>query len=415
MEGRRPQTAPLIHDPIEDFFMKDPQRLELSGHIPALDGLRGIAVLLVMWLHMTILRGEHTWDWLLREGARSWGWTGVDLFFVLSGFLITGILYEARGQRGYFRNFYARRVLRIFPLYYGFLLLLFGGGMAWLSSLTGRPATHEGQAWYWLYLSNFAMALHGDWPFQPLGSTWSLAIEEQFYLLWPLLVLFLSRTALMRTCVGIFFLALGCRLAVAAGQRLWMEAYILTPCRADSLAAGAFIALWARGPVPLARMTRLARWILWLAAASLSLILVLRGHLARDSRIVYTVGFSLITAFYGALLILAMTAAQGSRLRRALEGRTLRLFGHYSYALYLFSGPVTLLLEHYLPERRLPRLWGSALPGQLLFYGLGTVGSLGIAWVCWHAYEKHFLKLKRFFVYRKPASQLSSQAREEAA
>src|SRR5258706_11472560 len=167
--------------------------------LPGLDGLRGLAILMVMMVHF----GGTTEHGI--TGAALWfsrltgaGWCGVDLFFVLSGFLITGILYDAKGAPGGLRNFYARRVLRIFPLYYGTLVVLF----VILPLLAPGPnpgleKVAQQQGWLWLYLSNFAAVFIGDHTFAgglvQAGDFWALAIEEQFYLVWPLVVLTLRR------------------------------------------------------------------------------------------------------------------------------------------------------------------------------------------------------------------------------
>ncbi len=159
-----------------------------AGVIPALDGLRGIAIILVMLHHFTNYRPTSGIDGLIGSVVFFW-WTGVDLFFVLSGFLITGILLDTRGSERYFTTFYARRILRIFPLYYLVLFLAF-------VVLPKFPAVHPvlaGQAdlppqWpYWLYLTNFSIADRG-WGHGWVDVGWSLAIEEQFYLVWPLVI-----------------------------------------------------------------------------------------------------------------------------------------------------------------------------------------------------------------------------------
>ena len=176
------------------------------GHILALDGLRGIAILLVVACHfVSNLRiTADGWASPLVAFAHA-GWAGVDLFFVLSGFLITGILVDARGSSSYFKAFYARRVLRILPAYYGFLFVIF----------VVLPALHVGagdnamlarqhQGWYWLHLTNVMMALdelpgHGPYP-----STlfWSLAVEEQFYFIWPAIVALCSTNTLRKVCIA---------------------------------------------------------------------------------------------------------------------------------------------------------------------------------------------------------------------
>ncbi|HEV2844590.1 MAG TPA: acyltransferase, partial [Thermoanaerobaculia bacterium] len=220
-----------------------------AERLPALDGLRGLAILLVLLLHFTVYGGPPATegiDKLFYRAAQA-GWIGVDLFFVLSGFLITGILYDAKGGENYFRSFYARRVLRIFPLYYGalavFLLLV--------------PALRPGSFWHWTYLSNVQIAREG-WPDSgALGHFWSLAVEEQFYLFWPVAVLLLARRSLMAACwvclAGSLLLRVGLHLADQE-----TAAFVLTPARLDSLAAGALLALAARGPEGLAPVARRA-------------------------------------------------------------------------------------------------------------------------------------------------------------
>src|SRR5438105_2987757 len=160
-----------------------------KGHVPALDGVRGLAILAVLGGHLLISNDVAASFWVQKLlDIRDLLWIGVTLFFALSGFLITGILYDTLGSEGYFRTFYGRRALRIFPLYYGvlFALLLLTHplhlnwhGQAWrlLTYTTNLPFTHE-------WTSNPAA-------FVNLRHFWSLAVEEQFYLVWPLLIFLL--------------------------------------------------------------------------------------------------------------------------------------------------------------------------------------------------------------------------------
>lgn len=179
---------------IGEYAPSATQREPLAAtHFAALDGLRGCAVLAVVLLHATSsLQHPATIAGGAIKKLFSCGWIGVDLFFVLSGFLITGILVDAKGRPRYFRTFYWRRSLRILPLYYGLLVVLFViapavAGPAWRAG--ALPSS--GQAWYWLHLQNFVSLRNETAGY--LGNLWSLAIEEQFYLVWAPLILITDR------------------------------------------------------------------------------------------------------------------------------------------------------------------------------------------------------------------------------
>src|SRR3954453_14091705 len=203
------------------------------GHIPALDAIRGLAIVVV-----TLYRIGGGGDGPASAIGHSWlmalGQRGVDLFFVLSGFLITGILFDAKGKEHYFRNFYVRRALRIFPLYYAALvaaiviLPLFGSSYA----VAFRPAV-AAQAWLWLYGANLLQAIEGAWCLGPLNHFWSLAIEEHFYLLWPAVIYFASRRTAMGISGGLFLLSIVTRAVWLASGGNDVAAEVLTPLRMD--------------------------------------------------------------------------------------------------------------------------------------------------------------------------------------
>ncbi|NNM89221.1 MAG: acyltransferase, partial [Phycisphaerae bacterium] len=229
-------------------------------HLPALDGLRGAAIFLVLLCHYRDEFGAFGRIGHALAHVFGWGWVGVDLFFVLSGFLITGILYDCKGQESYFKNFYARRFLRIFPLYYGFLALFllglivyrFGFPQDFSGSAVGR-ALWRYQPWLWTYTFNFRCALHGNTGLV-VSQFWTLSIEEQFYLFWPLTVFLLPRGKLIYACVGIGVGSLVLRLIAAGAGASAMAIYTATPFQLDALATGSLLAMLVRGPVALGRI-----------------------------------------------------------------------------------------------------------------------------------------------------------------
>ena len=223
--------------------------ISTGERVPVLDGIRGIAILLVMMFHFWAV-GTARLSYPLERAYSSiagMGWIGVDLFFVLSGFLITGILLDLRRNPDYFRIFYGRRTVRIFPLYYAALTVFFLVVPMLLTHLHHQRAFDvetgtAGKLFAWTYLLNWYEGLKG---FQiiphPLQHFWSLAIEEQFYLVWPFLVLKLARRRLIQVCFGLMALGLFMR-AVMYWIHLPIAAYTWTICRADPLAAGAIVA-----------------------------------------------------------------------------------------------------------------------------------------------------------------------------
>jgi peptidoglycan/LPS O-acetylase OafA/YrhL len=339
------------------------------------------------------------------------GWTGVDLFFVLSGFLITGILYDAKGGRHYYRNFYVRRTLRIFPLYYAFVFFTLNlAPWLWPGTEMSRVATRaneeHGQLWYWLYLSNVHFVQEEGFTQPNLAVTWSLAIEEQFYLVWPLVVAALGRRILMWTCGGLVAAALATRVALVVSGADATAPYLLPFCRMDALAAGAFVALALRD----ARDAETLRgWAPFVAFAAAAIFLV--GWYAEDpfdneawaEPGMQTAGYTLLALGFGSVLALVASDPVPG-LSRVLSAPVLRTFGKYSYALYLFHIPVRRFIrDEYFPVADFPSWMGSPLPGQMLFYVAATAPAFLLAWLSWHVLEQRALALKRFFPYGRSA------------
>jgi peptidoglycan/LPS O-acetylase OafA/YrhL len=360
-------------------------------HVPALDGVRGVAILLVAACHggMTILpEGPGAVDTLRHLFYQ--GVYGVDLFFVLSGYLITGILLDTRDDPGYFRTFYWRRALRIFPAYYAYLALVF---------LVLRPlfAPWGPPAWpYLIYVQNYLPG-HGEG--QPLlGHLWSLAVEEQFYLCWPALVYLVPQRRLALVCVVLAVGALGLRCAFALTGQHMEDAHRFTPARLDTLLLGALLALAVRSD----------RWLAWCRTwlpragllAAVAILMLARGTNGFDmfSPLVYTAGWSLTALVSGAVVFAAATPG-GGPLRRVLCWRWLRSFGRYSYAIYLLHPLITQLVPVYwlrlLSHQPVAVYW----LGVLAFPLVVALGGWVMGWVSWHVLERPFLRLKDRFAY----------------
>ena len=380
-------------------------------HIPVLDGLRGLAVVLVLLFHLSRLSGA---TWADRALARVFGagWAGVDLFFVLSGFLITGILADTAGKRHYFRNFYARRALRIFPLYY---VLLAAAFLVYPALAPAIRADHDwrlfldGQRWFWAYLGNVRLAAVGGAQMN-FGHLWSVAIEEQFYLVWPLLVWFVPRRSMLIASVALagataifraWLLAHGGAAVVIGGVHVPTSSYavyLLTATRLDGLALGSAVALWARGPRGWAPLARWARPVAVVAALAVAAVAWADHGLGPQAHWTQRVGFTAIALLAAAVLVRAVTAPTSSRTVRVLGHAALRHIGRYSYALYLLHYPTVWWLEKFgLRIGRVATVAGSQLPGQIVFFAVAGGASYAAARVTWVVIERPFLGMKRWF------------------
>jgi peptidoglycan/LPS O-acetylase OafA/YrhL len=346
----------------------------VRGHMPALDGLRGIAILLVLAHTFDVIQTRngtgHDLDLVLDTG-----WIGVQLFFVLSGFLITGILLDTRHKPHYFRTFWIRRALRIFPLYFGVLLVATAAG--------------AGSIYLWTYTSNFAAPLGHAEPTFP--HFWSLAVEEQFYLVWPLVVWLAGRRGVV---VLSFVLTAG-----AIASRIYVRSHVgfeatyqFTPCRMDALAVGAGIAA-------LIRSDSLRRFVANSRASALGatgfvilLVAIVIGHVARTSPRMQIDGYTLLALGFAVLLVGALPP-HGTP-ARILSWAPLRRIGTYSYGMYVFHAPLHILVGLPLLERM---QWkqGSAFAAA---YMIGaTLVTFGLAAVSYHLFERRFLALKQRF------------------
>jgi len=369
-------------------------RSSLGGHLLTLDGVRGLAIVMVLAHNLNVLAGRQTPAGQAVEFLDDLGWVGVQLFFVLSGFLITGILLDTRESDNYYRAFLARRVLRIFPLYYGTLAVAF----VVLPLVGSRHPPPEGQVWLWTYTSNWAAPAGHENPEFP--HFWSLAVEEQFYLVWPFVVRALSPRRLLALCVGLGAAAFVIRVGMRLGGSGPQPVYMWTICRMDALALGGAVATTLRIPHAAVAVGRRDRAIGWGALGlALAGFLITRGD-PRTTILSQTIGYSILAITFAGLVFAAVMveARRRGALYRALAWRPLRALGTYSYGMYVFHMPIHRAIG--LP---ILRQWVredepvGAKIGVAYLVATSAVTFL-VAVVSYHLIEQRFLGLKRYFV-----------------
>jgi peptidoglycan/LPS O-acetylase OafA/YrhL len=342
------------------------------------------------------------------DGLVAYGWSGVDLFFVLSGFLITRILLDSKTAEGYFKNFYARRALRIWPLYYALLVFAFVifpvivEHNAFLRSYYVAPV---GGAWIYFgaFLQNFWMSAHPPVPM--LAATWSLAVEEQFYIVWPWLVLLLGEKALAKILTAALVLSPIIR-AIAVHYGVGGFAiYNFSIFRLDGLIVGALIALWARSSsFSLARLRNAALPLLVLGAIG--------GTWLAPSAITNTapnpLTYSALAILFGAALGLALTAKPGGIPHRILTCRPMRYTGKVSYCLYLVHLPVFVLLNSNAFQRRFH--FGSPALTDITVLVIGFAVVYAIAALSWYGLETRVLAFKSYFECKSTEAILTAKS-----
>jgi peptidoglycan/LPS O-acetylase OafA/YrhL len=377
-----------------------PETSPYTRHLPALDGVRGFAVLGVACSHLFPANPHSPFESFVHN-AFAFGASGVDLFFVLSGFLITGILFDSLPDPGFFRKFYARRVLRIFPLYYG-VLAVFA-----LAALFFGLNFHHQLLSLALYLQNSTLIAQRIRDYEgptglPLPHFWSLAIEEQFYLVWPITVFFLgTRRRLLLFSLSAVLLCPLLRLALFLHGINYYIVETNTLCRSDALLAGAALALLFRGPLH-QRVLRSAPWI-FLAGVLSNLLLF---YLFKHGPLLNTpTGSQVYLAFDFTTLALAAVGVITLSLHSPFVSRIctlnpMRWLGKYSYGIYVLH----LIVFSYLDEP-LRRFFNTHLaPNKgtdIILTGLLLFSiSITAAYLSYNLYEKPFLRLKRYFDYR---------------
>ena len=385
MSGRRDEPRRGTHECVRYSGRK----------LIALDGIRGLAILAVMAHHSFWFIRSTAAPQLFVKWILSLGWAGVDLFFVLSGFLITGILLDTRLAENYFQSFYARRALRIFPLYALFLVI----GLTVFPLVVARDwLPVPADRWlYWCYLTNWLALWKGPWRHSVLAHLWSLAIEEQFYFCWPLLTWLLRPRALLPTLVA-------GEICVIAGRIWWVLAHgpsqavaLGTLTRMDGLLFGAVCAVLIRRYTLSPQFIRFAPWV---ASIGLYLYAALALKFPGSKLFDQTAGIPLLAACF-ALIILYAVSTDGQPIlpQHLLGWRPLTNVGKYAYGIYVYHVPILYfedrLIARFIPPDIRAQTWFGCAAIATLF-----LASYQIAKFSYTRFERHFLNWKDRFQVR---------------
>ena len=382
-EGHRPRLAitALGYVPPE----MHPQR-----YIRELDGVRALAIWMVLLAHLLFGEAVHgTVSRILPKALNLFGehlGRGVDLFFVLSGFLITRILLNSKMCNGYFSTFYFRRALRILPLY---LLVIIVSAFAYGASFRN---------YYWLALffsANLAPALHVNHP-NGMGPMWSLAVEEQFYLLWPLIVYLTSRRTLAIVAIALVLLEPVFRF-VSITHAQSPDLPVTTWCRSDGLALGSLLALWVTSPrANLTASTRLALAFV-LSCVAILIIGIPFGIAKSGDSASIALRVTQFNLLFGAIVLVAVAYA-GNPWASPLRSRFARVSADYSFCLYLIHVPLIDAFNFFTP-RLGPSFANTDSPTIVLLRTAFVLpAAFAIAALSRHFLELPFLRMKRLLV-----------------
>ncbi len=355
-----------------------------SGYLPHLDGWRGVAIVWVVAAHFfdgyTLVR---------------LGWAGVNCFFILSGFLITGRLYyhTRQGERNYFKNFYIRRILRIFPLYYGCLFFFFLVLPLFYSNYQRHFSDlYSHQLWYWLYISNWRLAICGPSDNVTLDSYWSLAVEEQFYLFWPFLFRYVKGVGLKVVILGLITASIIGRILARAPT----HAYYSTLTACEPLVMGALICVLKKEG-KLAAYAGLLVPIIFMSLIGLGLIFLHDPEQWITNTWLIQYGYTAIDCILASLLYVSLLPGGiGGVLRRGLSSPWLVWIGRYSYGIYIFH----FLLLATLVEKGEMEMTARGISEGLAYWLArlaGIVGVMACSYASYHLYEQKFLRLKKYF------------------
>ena len=383
----------------------------MTQRVPHLDGIRGLAVLMVIGFHYTMMPGLHQWEASLPVRLAQMGWMGVDLFFVLSGFLLGGILIDRKGEANYYRSFFVRRAGRILPLYWLWLGAYVVVVSIWPQGGFSGGATPFG--YHLVFLQNIYMAAHDgpQWGSHSawLSSSWSLAVEEQFYLVVPFLIgctrLATSKRLLLGYIVAAPFLR-WMLILLWHGQAVG-PLYYLLPTHGDGLAVGIVIAMAVRNS-RVQEFYQRNRPAFMMGAGGLSMSIVgeyLKLPPTGEIRGIAASFFYLPIALIFGWLIFETTTMPIAKPARVLRFSALQFFGRISYCLYLIHGVVMLSIQRPIAHMFQIRTLSSLVMVKLLCNGIALGTSVLICVLSGRFYELPARAwINRRFSSRRPLS-----------
>jgi len=373
-------------------FQTNP-RSNKNSRIPELDGIRGIAIIMVLiWHYISCQEKDLVQGSVLSmlHFPTKYFWSGVDLFFVLSGFLIGGIILDYHQSKNFLKTFWIKRACRILPVYFLLLALFF---------VLKHTLTLEDESWlfgkpmpwwtYFLFVQNIAMGLEGTFGANFLGITWSLAVEEQFYLLAPICILCFGKKAFVYSLIPLIVLTLILRVAFPG-----FHDYVNMPFRMDALLIGVGVAVMFRHEFIWSKLFENKKYFLlnFLLMSAASLVLVARGALGSFK-------FFWFGIFFGLFLVFALLYS-GTGATFFLRNRLLCFFGAISYGLYMYHQAVSGLIHGVFGGEAVPNL---KTMNSMLLTICSAVGSITLAWISLRFFERRFLEIGKLFKYRQPS------------
>ncbi|MFL5786503.1 MAG: acyltransferase family protein [Flavisolibacter sp.] len=356
-------------------------------HYPALDVLRGIAILLVLFCH--------NFNFLQ---IFKFGWTGVDLFFVLSGFLITDILIASQRDKNYFRNFYARRFLRIFPLYYGTLIVFFCVAPYFVSkeNISVYNYYNQNQAWFWSDMQNWLFVRKGLGQSPFLTHFWSLAVEEQFYIIWPFFIFLIKDLKKMKiVIVSLILLALVIRVYMWSQYPFDMVKYYCnTLTRMDSILMGCLLSIHIKDGKELS--VKVLKYILSFCIMFFIAGILIGKNTEITNPFFSTIGYTIVSLFFATLLYI-FVKKEFKLLTWLKKSPMLNYVGKISYGMYVFHIPVYVVLSSVLMKVFLLNYGMTSIQALFAIASISFVITVLASSLSFYLLERPILGLKRYF------------------